>query len=67
MDEFIDISKSGEDMLIGFNPKFVLEALRVIDEESITIFMLDSKAPAFIKDEAGKYIYVILPINFNTI
>lgn len=67
MDEFVDIEKKGNDMIIGFNPKFVLEVLRVIDEESITMYMMDSKAPAFIKDEAGKYIYVVLPINFNTV
>ena len=67
MDEFVDMEKTGEDIVIGFNPKFVLEALRVIDDEKINIYMLDSRAPAFIKDDAGKYIYVILPINFNTV
>ena len=65
MKEDIDIEKEGKDILIGFNPKFFIEALRVIDEEEITIYMVNPKAPCFIKDENGSYIYLILPVNFN--
>ena len=32
MNEDIDIAKEGKDILIGFNPKFFIDALRVIDE-----------------------------------
>ena len=37
MSEDIDISKEGKDILIGFNPKFLMDALKVIDEEEITM------------------------------
>ena len=33
MDEEILITKEGKDLLIGFNPKFLIEALRVIEDE----------------------------------
>lgn len=66
MNEEIDIEKEGKDILIGFNPKFYIEALRVIDDESITIYMVNPKAPCFIKDENESYIYLILPVNFNS-
>ena len=39
MNEDIDISKEGKDIMIGFNPKFFIDALRVIDEEEITLYM----------------------------
>lgn len=65
MDEEIDISKEGKDILIGFNPKFFIDALRVIDEEEVTLYMVNPKAPCFIKDDEGKFIYLILPVNFN--
>ena len=66
MNEEIDIEKEGKDILIGFNPKFYIDALRVIDDESITIYMVNPKAPCFIKDENESYIYLILPVNFNS-
>ena len=66
MNEDIDIEKDGKDIMIGFNPKFFIDALRVIDEEEVSLYMVNPKAPCFIKDEEGKYIYLILPVNFST-
>ena len=51
--------------MIGFNPKFILDALRVIDEDEITMYMINPKAPCFIRDQEETYIYLILPVNFN--
>lgn len=65
MNEDIDIQKEGKDILIGFNPKFFIDALRVIDEEEVTLYMVNPKAPCFIKDDDEKFIYLILPVNFN--
>lgn len=66
MNEDIDIDKDGKDIMIGFNPKFFIDALRVIDEEEVNLYMVNPKAPCFIKDDDGKFIYLILPVNFNT-
>ncbi len=64
MDEDIDIEKEGKDLKIGFNPKFLIDALRVIEDEEIMLYMVNPKAPCFIKDEEESYIYMILPVNF---
>ena len=66
MIEDIDIAKEGKDIMIGFNPRFLIDALKVIDDEEITIYLVNPKAPCFIKDETESYIYLILPVNFNT-
>ncbi len=65
MDEEIDISKEGKDIKIAFNPKFFIDALRVIDDEEISLYMVNPKAPCFIKDDQESFIYLILPVNFN--
>lgn len=65
MDEDIDASKEGKDIMIGFNPRFLMDALRVIDEDEITMYMINPKAPCFIRDQEETYIYLILPVNFN--
>lgn len=67
MNEEIMISKEGRDLLIGFNPKFLIDALRVIDDEEVTLYLMNPKAPCFIKDDKENYIYLILPVNFNAV
>ncbi len=59
------IRKTGKDLMIGFNPKFLLDALRIIDDEEVDLYMMNPKSPCFIKDENENYIYLILPVNFN--
>ena len=65
MNDEILISKEGRDLLSGFNPKFLIDALRVIDDEEVTLYLMNPKAPCFIKDDKENYIYLILPVNFN--
>lgn len=67
MNEDIDIEKQGKDLMIGFNPKFLIDALRVIDEEDVELYMVNPKAPCFIKNQEESYIYLILPVNFTTV
>lgn len=67
MNEDIDIEKTGKDILIGFNPKFFIDALRVIDEEEVCLYMVNPKAPCFIRDDDNQFIYLILPVNFNNV
>ena len=56
MNEDIDISKEGRD---------ILDALRVIDDEEITMYLVNPKAPFIIKNDEQSYIYLVLPISFN--
>lgn len=63
MNEDIDIEKKGRDLMIGFNPKFLIDALRVIDDEEVDLYMVNPKAPCFIKNEEESYIYLILPVS----
>lgn len=67
MNEEIDITKQGKDLMIGFNPKFLIDALKVIDEEEVDLYFVNPKAPCFIRDIEEKYIYLVLPVNFTTV
>ena len=73
MNETVSVEKEGDDMNIGFNPKFVIEALRAIEDEEITIYLVSPKAPCFIRNdlagdvEGQEYCYLILPVNFITV
>lgn len=63
MNEDIDVEKQGRDLMIGFNPKFLIDALRVIDDEEVELYMVNPKAPCFIRNEEQGYIYLILPVS----
>ena len=67
MDEQIDITKEGKELMIGFNPKFLIDSLRVIEDEEVDLYMVNPKAPCFIRNAEESYIYVILPVNFTTV
>ncbi|MBR4725277.1 MAG: DNA polymerase III subunit beta [Lachnospiraceae bacterium] len=64
-EDSINITKDGKDILIGFNPKFIMDVLKNIDDESIDIYLINSKAPCFIKNKDESYIYLILPVNIS--
>ena len=66
MNEEIEVEKTGNDLTIAFNPKFMLDALRVIDDETVDMYMSTAKTPCFIKDVDDTYLYLILPVNFNS-
>lgn len=62
--EEIPIIKTGEDLEIAFNAKYLLDAVKIIDSEKITIEYTGSLSPALIKSdtETTKYLYLILPM-----
>lgn len=61
----MEIEKNGGEIIIGFNPSFLMDALRVIDDDKVNLYMKDSKSPCIIKDVEGTFAYIILPININ--
>ena len=61
MDDRLLVRKEGKDLMIGFNPRFLMDALRVIDDEEVSLYMTNAKSPLFIRDEKDSYIYLILP------
>lgn len=62
-DEDVAITKEGNDLMIGFNPKFLIESLRVIDDENVKMYFDGKISPLFIRDDDESYIYLVLPIN----
>ena len=54
-------------MELKINSIFLIDALRVIDDEEIDIYLVNPKAPCFIKNAEESYIYLILPVNFTTV
>ncbi|MBQ4231991.1 MAG: DNA polymerase III subunit beta [Lachnospiraceae bacterium] len=65
MRENIEVVKEGKDFRAGFNPKFLLDAFRAIDDETISIYFINDKTPCSIKNDNKDYIYIILPVTIS--
>ena len=64
--EEVFISTEGQNLEVGFNPKYFLDSLKAIDEEEVYIEFGTNVSPCLIKSiENNDYIYMILPIRLK--
>jgi len=56
------IQLEGDPLAIAFNPTFMIDVLRVIDEDEITFEMDTANKPAVIK-AGGDFLYVLMPLD----
>ncbi len=63
--EEIDVDFSGEDLEIGFNPRYLIDVLRSMTDEEIVFEVNDSTKPGVIR-RGEDYTYVVLPMQLTT-
>jgi DNA polymerase III subunit beta len=64
--EEIEVNMKGEKVKIGFNARFLLDALKAIDEEEIVINFRGSVGPCTIKAiDRDDYLYLIVPVKIK--
>jgi DNA polymerase-3 subunit beta len=54
----------GSDVEIGFNPQFLIDALRVVDTDEIELDLTAPNRPGLIKG-GPNFLYVIMPVNLQ--
>lgn len=65
--EQLDITVNGNDMSIAFNPKYIIDALKAIDDEEIDMYFISSLSPCTIRPTEGNdYKYLVLPVRLNS-
>ena len=61
--EEVDCTFEGSELKIAFNPRFLIEALKSVEDDNVSIQFNSSLSPCIIKPEEGdKYKYLILPL-----
>ena len=60
-------SVSGEDLTISFNPTYLIEALKAVDSEKVTISFISSVRPFTLvpSEDAENFIQLITPVRTN--
>jgi len=66
--ETISVEKKGDDLEIGFDAKFITDALKAIPDERIEMQYNTSVSPCLIKPvEGDRFEYLILPVRLSTV
>lgn len=62
--DVVDVSVNGEEIEIGFNHKYLLEALRACEEDEVKMEFSNPRSSCFIRSNANddSYTYMILPV-----
>lgn len=61
--EEVQIEMDGEPLTIAFNPKYLIDALKVIEDEKVSVQFTTSLSPCIMKPlETDIYKYLILPL-----
>ncbi len=54
----------GSEMEIGFNPQFMVDALKVMDSDEVTMELTAPNRPGLLKS-GSNFLYVIMPVNLQ--
>ncbi len=59
----LDVEYTGETLEVGFNPQFILDALKVIDEDKVRMQLKDPQSSGVLfPNENDDYLYVVMPV-----
>lgn len=59
--ETLEVSYSGPDMQIAFNPEFLQAPLRALDTDNVYLDLIDEMSPGVLRIE-GSFLYVLMPM-----
>lgn len=62
--EEIPADVTGDDVAIGFNPHYVMDALKNMDTEKVAVWLTDPDKPGLIRGKDG-YLYVVMPMQLS--
>jgi DNA polymerase-3 subunit beta len=61
--EELAVEYQGKEMVIGFNPAYLIDVLKNLDEESVELELTDSEKPGVVRTSG--YVYIVLPMRLS--
>ena len=62
--EEIDIEHKGEEFSVGFNPQYLIDALKSLKDQNVSLELIGPDSPGFIRAQ-GNYVYIVLPMQLS--
>ena len=60
----LPVEYAGEAIEVGFNPLYLMDALKVADQETVTFELKTPNKPGLLKSGPG-FLYVVMPVNLS--
>lgn len=54
---------TGDDIEISFNPSFISDVLRVVNDQQVIVELKASNKPGLIRSASNDFLYVVMPVN----
>jgi len=61
--EEVSVAYQGKEMVIGFNPNYLIDVLKNLTEEEVELELTDSEKPGVMRTNG--YIYIVLPMRLS--
>jgi DNA polymerase-3 subunit beta len=61
--EELTVEYQGRELVIGFNPVYLIDILKNLDEEMVNLELVDGEKPGVIR--ISGYVYIVLPMRLN--
>ena len=61
--EEIQMSYQGRELVMGFNPVYIVDVLKNLSEEFVDLELTDSEKPGVIR--INGYVYIVLPMRLS--
>ena len=62
--ESIAVNYDGDEIAIAFNPQYVMDPLKVLEEDEVFLELSDESSPGVLKVN-GPFLYVIMPMRMS--
>lgn len=56
----------GDDIEISFNPAFITDVLKVVNDQQVIVELKASNKPGLIRSATNDFVYVVMPVNLPT-
>lgn len=61
--EELDVEYHGKEMMIGFNPNYLIDVLKNLKTETVEVEVTDTEKPGVIRQDG--YVYIVLPMRLS--
>jgi DNA polymerase-3 subunit beta len=62
--EEVNVEYQGKEMVIGFNPTYLIDVLKNLSEDAIVLELTDSEQPGVMRSNG--YVYIVLPMRLSS-